>query len=76
MTIATAINFKYKCYHSLCNAHHLRELTFASEEDGQKWAEKMKLFLIALNQEVNATQKNKLSAKKVELLSNNFIKKP
>ena len=57
--------FKYKCYHSLCNAHYLRELTFAFEEDGQKWANSMKSFLTALNKEVNATQKNKLSPQKV-----------
>jgi transposase len=50
--------FKYGCAHSLCNAHHLRELTFAFEEDGQEWANSMKLFLLALNKEVNATQKN------------------
>ena len=55
--------FKYKCAHSLCNAHHLRELTFAFEEDGQNWANTMKLFLVALNKEVNATQRNKLSLK-------------
>lgn len=57
--------FKYKCDHSLCNAHHFRELTFAFEEDGQKWAGKMKSFLVSLNEEVNATQKNKLSPQKV-----------
>ena len=57
--------FKYKCDHSLCNAHHLRELTFAFEEDGQRWASTMKSFLIALNEEVNAAQKNKLSPQKV-----------
>ena len=58
--------FKYKCSHSLCNAHHLRELTFAFEEDGQKWANKMKLFLTALNKEVDATGKNKLSKEKAD----------
>lgn len=56
--------YAYNCEHSLCNSHHLRELTFASEEDKQKWAKKMKLFLIALNKEVDATRKNKLSKKK------------
>lgn len=58
--------YKYCCGHSLCNAHHLRELTYAFEEDGQKWARKMELFLIKLNKEVDATNKNKLSNKKAE----------
>ena len=56
--------FKYSCAHSLCNAHHLRELTFAFEEDGQAWANTMKSFLVVLNKEVDATRKNKLSPKK------------
>jgi len=58
--------FKYKCAHSLCNAHHLRELTFAFEEDGQEWANKMSLFLIDLNKEVHAADENKLSIEKAE----------
>lgn len=33
--------FSYGCKHSLCNAHHLRELDRAYEQDGQKWALKM-----------------------------------
>ena len=58
--------FSYECLHALCNAHHLRELTFAFEEDNQKWAEQMQLFLLALNDEVKATQNNKLSKKRAE----------
>jgi len=44
--------YRYDCLHSLCNAHHLRELTRANEQDGQVWAETMRLFLIDLNQSV------------------------
>ena len=41
------------CLHSLCNAHHLRELTRAHEQDEQAWAEKVQLFLEELNITVN-----------------------
>ena len=42
--------YRYDCLHALCNAHHLRELTRANEQDGQVWAETMRLFLTDLNQ--------------------------
>ena len=45
--------YGYDCLHSLCNAHHLRELTRAYEQDGQGWAETMHLFLVKLNQSVH-----------------------
>jgi len=45
--------FNYDCQHALCNAHHLRELERAWEQDDQKWAKKMKALLIEMNQAVN-----------------------
>jgi transposase len=44
--------YNYNCLHALCNAHHLRELERAIEQDDQKWAIEMKDFLIASNQEM------------------------
>lgn len=45
--------YRYDCQHSLCNAHHLRELTRAYEQDKQTWAETMRGFLVNLNKAVN-----------------------
>ena len=44
--------FKYDCAHVLCNAHHLRELTRAWEQDGQKWAYEMQNLLETINRKV------------------------
>ena len=44
--------YKYRCWHSLCNAHHLRELEWSAIEDHQKWAEKLQIFLRDLNETV------------------------
>ena len=44
--------FTYDCTHALCNAHHLRELTRAYEQDNKKWAKKMKRLLEDIHQSV------------------------
>jgi transposase len=44
--------YTYDCTHALCNAHHLRELTRAWEQDGQKWALEMKDLLETINRKV------------------------
>ncbi len=46
--------FIYHCLHALCNAHHLRELQRAFEQDHQQWALSMKTLLLDIN---TATQK-------------------
>ncbi len=44
--------FSYQAIHALCNAHHLRELTFVHEEEKEEWAKKMKDLLIFGKKEV------------------------
>lgn len=46
--------FHFKCLHSLCNAHHLRELEHAAEQNGQKWAKEMQSLLIIINEAVKS----------------------
>jgi transposase len=48
--------FNYFCKHALCNSHHLRELTFAEEECGQKWAGKLIALLLEMKKEVETAR--------------------
>jgi transposase len=45
--------YRYTCIHALCNAHHLRELIRAFEQDGQQWAKKMEELLLRINKAVD-----------------------
>lgn len=46
--------YQYHCIHALCNAHHLRELERAWEQDYQQWAKEMKILLIDINKAVDS----------------------
>lgn len=41
--------YSYSCTHALCNAHHLRELERAKEQDNQQWAGSMQDLLIEIH---------------------------
>jgi transposase len=44
--------YKIDCTHALCNAHHLRELTRAFEQDDQQWAQDLSNLLVTINNKV------------------------
>lgn len=45
--------FKFDCEHALCNAHHLRELQRAWEQDNQGWARDIRTLLLEINTAVD-----------------------
>ena len=57
--------FRYLCQHALCNAHHLRELERAWEQDKQKWAKELKGLLLAIHRSIKTSEKGYLSKKQL-----------
>ncbi len=48
--------FGYECKHGLCNAHHLRELTFVEEQYDQGWAAALKELLLTVKDAVDSAR--------------------
>ncbi|CAK0769270.1 hypothetical protein CCP4SC76_5180009 [Gammaproteobacteria bacterium] len=63
------------CIHALCNAHHLRELTFPFEEIGQAWAKRLIEMLVMACKEVNEVG-GSLTAERVAYLEIMLPEKP
>ena len=61
--------FTFSCDHSLCNAHHLRELTYLAEQEQQGWAASMIELLLAAKEICEATSENCLAGVSAELAS-------
>lgn len=57
---------KYSCVHALCNAHHLRELTFLAETTGQSWPDAMIELLVAAKDEIAAGGGHPLAPARIE----------
>lgn len=54
----------YGCSHGLCNAHHLRELTFLAEQGGFVWAQAMKRLLQEMKHTVDLAKSNQAQDQK------------
>jgi transposase len=61
--------FAFSCDHSLCNAHHLRELTYLAEQDKQAWAKSMIELLLEAKTASESMPENCLAADSSELAS-------
>jgi transposase len=58
----TSYQYVGQCLHALCNAHHLRELTFVEEQLGQHWAGDLKQLLREMKRAADAAARAGLAA--------------
>jgi len=61
--------WQYECEHGLCNAHHLRELTFVHEQMKKPWAGQMKELLVEIKHTVATAKEQKKSVLEPEQLT-------
>ena len=77
----------YLCNHSLCNVHHLRDLTFCYEQEKSQWASEMIALLLEMKditdnskeqglQSLDEQQQEELTAKYNLLLEAGYLQHP
>jgi len=64
---------QYTCLHGLCNAHHLRELTFIVEQSQQDWAQRMIDLLCRANDETMAAQGQALPKRRIKAIRSAYL---
>lgn len=60
--------------HGLCNAHHLRELTYIHEQEKEVWAFKMKNLLLNAKKLVDGAEGNRLSSETISRIEIDYAK--
>ncbi len=61
--------FTFPCEHALCNAHHLRELTYLFEQENKDWANEFIELLLAAKSVCEASPENHLAKDSVKVAS-------
>ena len=65
--------YKYGCIHALCNAHHVRELKRAYEQDNQEWAKKIEDLLKEMNKAVHISKNGVLSEEEITSYEHKYM---